>query len=129
MARVHRVLVADDQPELREFLTRVVETRLGAEAVVARDGGEALSWLEDEGYSFDLLLLDVDMPRASGFDVLRAMGAIRPEVPVVLMSGNHDHQRVALDLGACAFLSKPFGLAELSETLDVALSAPLAVAS
>jgi DNA-binding NtrC family response regulator len=118
MAAAHRVLVADDHPEIRQLLAHVVETRLGANVVTVEDGGEALYKLEEEGYDFDLLLLEVDMPRATGLDVLSAMSSIRPEVPVVLTSGRYHHEQAAMDLGARAFLRKPFELAQLTAVLS-----------
>ncbi len=122
MSAAPRVLIAEDQAQLRELLAHIIETQLGAEIVTVKDGGEALYKLEEEGYAFDLLLLDVDMPRATGLEVLSAMASIRPEVPVVLTSGTHAHEEAALDLGARAFLRQPFDVAQLATTLRDALA-------
>ena len=63
------------------------------------------------------------MPRASGFFVLTAIDAIRPEIPVVVISGNAHHSRRALDYGARAFMAKPFSLANMARVMHDLLPA------
>lgn len=125
--RVRRVLVADDNPEIRSLLARLVQREFGVCPHVARDGGEALFCLEEADYRFDLVIVDVDMPRASGFFVLTAVDSIRPEVPVVVISGNTQHSKLAMECGASVFLAKPFMLAHMARVLhSVVPAAPVA---
>ena len=112
-----RVLVAESEPDQREILARVAAVALDAEVVAVSDGGEALGELEAASYEFDLVLLGVEMARASGLDVLSAVHSIRPEVPVVLFSRDAAASEAALELGARAFVRRPFRPAELGARL------------
>jgi diguanylate cyclase (GGDEF)-like protein len=82
--------------------------RAGFEAYTAVDGEDALRKFRDEGY--DLVMLDVEMPRVSGFDVCAALRAeAGEELPIVMVTGHDDFKVVeqAFDLGATDFISKP----------------------
>ena len=101
-----RILVADDDEQMRRLLKMVLE-REGHLVVEARDGLDALDQIER--HPPDLVLLDVDMPRLDGFGVL---GELRARVhtaalPVVMLTGRIESESEALDLGAQDFLSKP----------------------
>lgn len=65
-----KILVADDSPTNRSIMATML-TRMGAQFELAEDGVEAMHWLERE--SFDLALIDIEMPRLSGFDLIRAL--------------------------------------------------------
>ncbi|HBP18369.1 MAG TPA: hypothetical protein DEA08_11340 [Planctomycetes bacterium] len=101
-----RVLLADDEELLRDATARLLSRELDCTVVEAIDGGRALAELEADGYRFDLLVLDVDMPRASGIDVLSAVRSVRPEQPVLVRSGDPRHRDAVEALGA-TFLAKP----------------------
>ena len=118
----HRVLIADGQVAVRDALARCAEDTLRADVTAVADGGEGLAELEESCYGFDLLLLEVEMPRATGLDVLSAVGSVRPETPVVMFSGEPAHREAALDMGAAAFLQKPFTDDELAELLGALTS-------
>ncbi|EHF02400.1 hypothetical protein HMPREF1008_00805 [Olsenella sp. oral taxon 809 str. F0356] len=102
----HTVLVADDEDEIREVL-RLYLQNAGYHVVEAADGGEALRQLR-EG-PIDICLLDIMMPEADGYEVLRRLRAERP-TPVVLISakGQDAEKVLGLDLGADDYLVKPF---------------------
>ena len=117
-----RVLVADDHPDVLTLITKLAREALNAHVTVTRDGGQALACLEEEDYAFDLLLLDVDMPRASGLDVLSAVTSARPGLPVVLISGNPEHATPAAEFGARAFVSKPRPRGDLGRVLREAIA-------
>ncbi|MFN0252023.1 MAG: sigma-54-dependent transcriptional regulator [Kofleriaceae bacterium] len=101
-----RILVADDEAGLREFITDSLE--LDDHAVVAaKDGKEAAKLLEEQG--FDLLITDLKMPGLDGMSLLRKMRAEQPEVEVIVMTahGSVDNAVEAMKLGAFEFLQKP----------------------
>ncbi|MCD6042653.1 MAG: response regulator receiver [Burkholderiales bacterium] len=110
----HRILIADDEPNIvasLEFLMR----KCDYEVRVARDGEEALQLAE--AFRPDLVLLDVMMPRRSGFEVcrlLRENPALRP-VRIVMLSARGRDVEVGkgLALGADAYVTKPFSTKEL----------------
>ncbi len=81
-----RVLVADDQPIVRKLTERMLR-ELGYEVVGASDGEEALRAFEHEPNAFDLVVLDVMMPKLRGPEALLRMRAIRPDLKAVFVSG------------------------------------------
>ena len=104
-----RVLVADDTATNRMILQQFL-TEMGAEVVFANDGVEAIGRLERE--SFDLLLIDIEMPRMTGLDVighLRAMPGPVALLPVLAITAHATDVRLAaiIGAGANATLSKP----------------------
>jgi DNA-binding response OmpR family regulator len=118
------VLVVDDEPMLRNLLSRLLHME-GYDVVEAQDGEEALTQVEAR--QPDLVLLDVMMPARDGLDVL---GDIRKtsEVPVILVSalGQEADRVLGLKLGADDYVVKPFSAAELSARIESVLRrAPL----
>ncbi len=118
------VLAVDDDP----INQRVLETQLrpvGYRVVVARDGVEALEVYDREG-PFDLVLLDVMMPRMSGLEALRELRkrATQAELPVILLTAKQQQQDVlaGFDAGANDYLSKPFSKKELLARIETHLT-------
>jgi two-component system response regulator FlrC len=101
-----RILVADDEPGLREFIGDSLE--LDDHTVVpAKDGKEAARLLDERG--FDLVLTDLKMPGLDGMGILRKVRAEQPEVEVIMMTahGTVDNAVEAMKLGAFEYLQKP----------------------
>lgn len=102
------ILVVDDDDVVRALAKWVVE-RAGHRVVTARDGDEALALFRADPGAFRLVLLDLTMPRMSGEEVLVGMRAVRPNVPVVLITGHgEDMLRAEEKAGVLGFLQKPF---------------------
>ena len=102
-----RILAADDDPVIREFLKLYLAMN-GVEIDTVDDGEKAIPRLGD---GYDLLVLDLDMPDKNGFDVLRALAALslpRP-LPVVVLTSRTDAAAIgdAFELGASAYVLKP----------------------
>ncbi len=108
------VLVVDDEPDIVDFLTTVLADE-GYRTEVARDGLEALSKIHEVHPS--LVILDLMMPRMSGFEVLDTMRAAgntkRPSVIVLSAKSTHQDILNALEKGADDFIPKPFDLEDL----------------
>lgn len=109
-----RVLVADDDPQVREML-RDLFAEHGYEVELAEDGAAARVLLGERGY--DILVLDVQMPQFNGIEVLAELRKRKIATPVVMISGNAtDASRNAVrDLGPAVLVQKPF---ELEPFLD-----------
>jgi DNA-binding response OmpR family regulator len=111
-----RILVADDDPDMRRLIRYVLE-RDGYEVVEAADGLQALDLAASSSPS--LILLDVMMPDPNGFDVCRQLKEDRQtsEVPVVFVSAWTDveSRSKGLRLGAADYLAKPLHLGRLSQ--------------
>ena len=107
-----RILLVEDDAMLADAVARAL--RQSAHAVdVAPDGEEADALLK--GSAYDLVLLDLGLPRLDGLEVLRRLRRRRSTVPVILLTvRDAPEDRVAgLDTGADDYLAKPFNLAEL----------------
>ncbi len=116
----YRVLVIEDQRLVRQYLETCLQ-RAGYEVFVAADGHAGIERLKTD--AVDLVLTDLKMPIQDGFDVLRYVQESQRPVPVVLMTayGSPAVEQEALRLGAFAYLSKPFTLAQLEQILARAL--------
>ena len=107
-----RILIAEDDQVLADGLLRSLRSAGYAVDQVA-NGSEADAALA--GHEFDLLILDLGLPRLLGFEVLRKLRARGSSVPVlILTAADSVEQRVkGLDLGADDYMAKPFSLQEL----------------
>ncbi|HYJ87287.1 MAG TPA: sigma-54 dependent transcriptional regulator [Pyrinomonadaceae bacterium] len=110
--RVARILIAEDEANLRAVLQKELE-RLGYRVQVAPDGEAALRKLEES--NVDVLLCDINMPRIDGMEVLRRVHE-RPNPPEVIMLTGQATVETAIEamkLGAYDYLTKPYIIAEL----------------
>jgi two-component system response regulator AtoC len=112
VSRPIRVLVADDERNLREVVVRELSRR-GHEVEEAADGDDALARLGEGAY--DVLVLDMKMPRREGLDVLRALSGQAEAPQVIVMTGLQDVPTAveAMKLGAYDYLTKPAKIEEL----------------
>lgn len=85
---MHRILVADDEPEIVKLLEEFL-TKMGFEAVTALGGERAIEILKSE-VKIDLMVLDMKMPQVKGTDVLREMKKINKEIPIIILTGSID---------------------------------------
>jgi DNA-binding response OmpR family regulator len=118
-----RILIADDDPNIREL----IRTRLNAngyEAHTVRDGAEALSQIL--ALRPDGVVLDINMPHMDGFGVLEALMEQGRRLPVLVLTARHaaDDVRRAVSLGAKDYLTKPFTEAQLQARVARLLRAP-----
>lgn len=111
-----KILVADDDQTLREELAGLLRED-GHVVVTAADGGEALKTVDRE--SFEVALLDLRMPKATGLEVLHRLRVVRPETAVVMITGQGtiDTAVEAMKGGAIDFVEKPYDLEALRRTL------------
>lgn len=113
-----RVLVVDDDEDIRDVLV-VMVTRFGHVADRACDGLEAIHALAERAY--DVVLLDLMMPRMAGDEVLRWLQQhpeLGRDLRVVVATGSAEEHRARLEeLGADAVVAKPLGLQELRDVL------------
>ena len=108
-----RILVAEDDLPVAGFLRKSLEAEQYA-VDTAADGAEAKYMAES--YDYDLVILDVNLPKMTGFEVLKEVRQKKPNLAILVLTGNSQViDRVkGLDLGADDYLTKPFSLAELS---------------
>ena len=120
-SRTPRVLVVDDEPSVREFITRAMKDS-GCEITVAGNGTEALAAAE-KNEPFDLLLTDVVMPQMSGDELARRLRQSQPSLKVLYLTGYSD--RLLKDKSTLwedeAFLDKPCSKQGLLEAVSLLL--------
>lgn len=115
-------LLIDDDDSVRVGVRMVLEV-LGFEVLEARDGEAALDALRARRGEVVAALLDMTLPGLSGIETFRGLRSIREDLPVIVNSGRDENDAMAR-LGAeknVSFLSKPFGLNELSDELKKVL--------
>jgi PAS domain S-box-containing protein len=120
--RTGRILVVDDEPHVLSVATGML-TSSGMTVEIANDGYEALDFFRANPESFDLVLLDMTMPRLTGEETLRLLREIRPSVRVLFMSGYNRREVVDALPGRATlgFMQKPFNLQVLRENLQFML--------
>ena len=117
-----RILLVDDDAEIVESMRTVLESR-GYQILVARDGNQGL--VLAEGEAPDLVVLDMMMPKRSGFLVLEKLRRSRPNpIRVIMITANEGsrHKAYAEMLGVDDYIRKPFAMDRLLESVDRLLS-------
>ena len=108
-----RILIVEDEKRIASFIKKGLEAE-GYSTIIAADGNEGatLATIED----FDLVILDLFLPKKDGFDVLSEIRHIKPTLPVIILTAKDDvsSKVKGLDLGADDYLVKPFAFEELT---------------
>jgi two-component system response regulator PilR (NtrC family) len=119
-----KVLIVDDEPDIRELL-EITLGRMKLDTYCARNAGEALALLQRE--PFDLCLTDMRLPDGSGLELVQHIQQHYPQVPVAMITafGSLDTAINALKAGAFDFLTKPVDLTRLRELVTSALLLPV----
>jgi DNA-binding response OmpR family regulator len=116
-----RILVVDDEKEIRDFLLKALTRLKGYDVELAESGEEALKKIEKG--NFDLVLTDLKMPNTDGLQLLAEIGKSKPEILTVLMTGHGtiDSALEAMKRGASDYLTKPLNLDEMIVRLQKVL--------
>ena len=111
-----KVLVVDDEMRICEFLSKFLSEK-GYTVRTANGGEEAIRLINER--NFDIIFLDLKMPRVGGHEVLTVVEKISPETAVIMMSGEPIEQRVeeVLAQEAYAFIHKPFDQDEVNSIM------------
>jgi two-component system nitrogen regulation response regulator NtrX len=113
------ILLVDNNPGIRDSLGQALRWE-GFDVTVATNGQEALNSLRATG--FDLVLLDLDMPFINGWDTLGQIITISLSLPLIIITGRPDQQRLATQKGVRAVLQKPLDLPLLLGVMERALA-------
>jgi DNA-binding NtrC family response regulator len=117
-------LVVDDDPDLLQSL-RVLLESYDYQVIMASNAAAAVAAVSEQGP--DLVLTDIYMPDADGFELINALRQHNLSVPVIAMSGggrvgSYDNLSIATHLGAAAVIDKPFSNASLIDTIERVLA-------
>ncbi|WP_299767559.1 sigma-54 dependent transcriptional regulator [uncultured Dokdonia sp.] len=117
-----KILIIEDEAAIRRVLTKILsEESKDYEVEEAEDGLEGINKIKEKDY--DLVLCDIKMPKMDGVEVLEAAKKLKPEVPMVMISGHGDLDTAVntMRLGAFDYISKPPDLNRLLNTVRNAL--------
>lgn len=116
-AKPHRILVVDDDAEIIDTVQFALKQK-GYEVLIARDGNQGLAMAEKD--QPDLVILDMMMPKRSGFLVLEKLKSLGNEVKVIMITANEGsrHKAYAEMLGVHEYLRKPFAMDKLLECVE-----------
>jgi DNA-binding response OmpR family regulator len=118
-----RILIAEDEPDIRELVAFTLRFA-GHEVTTTANGEEALH--QASQLIPDIIIMDVRMPRMTGYDACRAMKAdtMLKDIPVMFLSakGQDSEIQAGLDVGAEEYLLKPFAPTQLAERVKVILA-------
>ena len=112
-----RILLVEDNPDDRELMMIALkENRLANEVLMAKDGEEAIEILEGDE-DFALILLDLQLPKIDGHEVLRFIRSKTRRVPVVVLTSSDEDRDIveSYDLGANSYVRKPVAFDEFLE--------------
>ncbi len=112
-----KILIADDEIDLRTLLTRVLANE-GYDVKEASDGEEALKLIQIQ--KFDIAILDIKMPQVSGIEVLKKMQHTSPTTQSIMLTGYSDlkHAMEAQEYGAKEFIGKPYKIDDILSTVE-----------
>ncbi len=116
-----RILVIDDEPNIRSILSELFVS-LGYMVSTVADGISGLDMAVKN--SFNLIILDMSLPTLNGLDVLRDMKLVKPDVPVIMVTGYASIRSAinAIKLGAYSYITKPLDLNEVQSVCENALN-------
>jgi DNA-binding response OmpR family regulator len=109
MTLVRRILVVDDEPQIRRIMRAVLVAK-HYEVMEADCGEDALKLIRSEKY--DLILLDINMPGITGIEVCREVRTSF-DIPIIIMSAGEENRARALAAGAHDYLKKPFSVSQM----------------
>ena len=115
------VLVVDDDPDVWEILSLRLKS-YGYDMISAKDGAQGIQKARE--LTPDLILLDFGLPDEPGIEILKKFKSDKTisQIPVVMLTGMEEHERACLESGAASYITKPFDLFQLRETLTKFLS-------
>lgn len=116
-----KVLIIDDDQAVRESMKKILQ-REDYEVLLAADGQAALEQIDPHG--IDLLLLDIDLPVQSGWEVFGKFTTLRPALPVIVITGHPGQHPIAQAAGVDAFMEKPIDAPKLLQTMKDVLAEP-----
>jgi len=112
-----RLLIVDDEEDLCTILTKSLSTS-GYDIATAPDGEKAIATINSK--TFDVVLLDILMPKVSGIEVLKYINQHAPQTKVIILTGHASLKNAmeAKENGAKDFISKPYKLDDIQSTIE-----------
>ena len=114
-----KILVVDDDPQIRESLRKVLRAE-GYEVALAANGQEGIGRFNAE--LIDLLVLDLNLPGNSGWDIFGTLTSLNPFLPIIIITGRQNQHELAAGAGVGALMQKPLDVPRLLQTITELLA-------
>jgi len=111
-----KILIVDDEELARARLLRMLSSLEYTNIVEAKDANEAVEVFKTD--TFDIVFLDINMPGTSGLEVGYELKYINPNISIVFQTAYEEHALKAFDIGAVAYLVKPYSIEQLKESIE-----------
>jgi two-component system, OmpR family, KDP operon response regulator KdpE len=108
------ILVVDDDEQVRESLGKLLRAE-GYEVILAADGQKGIA--ESNKNRIDLVLLDLNLPNNSGWDVFGTLTSFNPFLPIIIITGRQNQRELAMGAGVGALMEKPLDVPLLLKTI------------
>jgi CheY-like chemotaxis protein len=115
-----RIAIVDDDPELVQLLTKMLDVRGIQACFSASDGDEAVARFVNSSPMPDIVITDYRMPTMNGLEAMREILRIKPDTKIIFLSANIEIKEEALEAGAAAFLNKPASIKDIYQAIDSA---------
>lgn len=114
-----KILLVDDEKLVRKTTVEMLE-HLGFDVLYAVDGLQGVTQFKYYHEELLMVIMDVIMPKANGFEAMNMMKRYNPNIPIILMSARHEYasSKPKAFENPAAFMTKPFRLKELKETIE-----------
>jgi DNA-binding NtrC family response regulator len=116
-----RILIVDDDASVRESIGRVL-LDAGYEVLQSGEGEQALAQFDPK--QIDLLLLDLGLPKKSGWDIFEGFTGRNPTLPIIVITGQSRQSEMAMAAGVGALMEKPLDADQLLQTMQELLDEP-----
>jgi len=114
-----KILIVDDEENVRNALSRWFELA-GFYVDLAEDEHVAVERCQNDTY--DIITMDLEMPRMNGVEAITRIKELHPKVPIVVLTGYHPRPEKVIEVGAARILNKPLSLRELEQEIRVLLA-------
>ena len=114
---IENILIVEDELEIRTILYTYLNN-IGYKIFEAEEGNQALKKITEE--SIDLIFLDIKLPGIDGIEVLQKLQELKPEIPVIILSGHGTEEiaNQAISYGAFDYIGKPVDLEKIAEVIS-----------
>ena len=120
-ATKRKILVVDDDSQIRESLRKVLLAE-GYAVMLAADGREVMDKFGAE--RIDLLILDLNLPVTSGWDIFGTLTSLNPFLPIVIITGRQNQEELAAEAGVAALMQKPLDVPRLLQIIAELFAEP-----
>jgi len=114
-----KILICDDELGIRESLKLILEKDYDVSEVM--NGQQCLECIKNN--DFDLILMDIKMPKASGLEILKRIKSVNPKLKIIMVTGYKSVETAAeaIQAGACDYIVKPFSSKDVLEAIEALL--------